>query len=326
VDVTTIPSATDRLTLDAPAPLVAYTGVMGTPGEDAQQDDVGLTAELLDEWALWMRSGGYSERTIAARSWLVGFMARSLDVDSSVAGWQDVARFMGRATSPGTRSTYYGDLNAWFNWLRTMGYRTDNPMERLPTPKPPKRRPRPITTEQLQRILATVNRRRTRAMVLLAAYQGLRAHEIAKFRGEDIDGQWLHVVGKGAKEAWLPLHPDVAALAVDFPRYDWWFPSYTRPGKPVAPKSVVRVLSELMERAQVNGVGHQLRHWYGTEVLRAAGGNTRVAQELLRHESLATTAGYTQVDDTERRAAILGLPRLVDPGPADVVRRLRVVA
>jgi len=285
-----------------------------------------MTAELLQEWALWMRSGGMSERTVASRLWLVGFMARTLGVDATLADWQDVAAFMGRTTSPGTRSTYYADLSSWFDWLRRFEWRPDNPMERLPKPRAVKRKPRPITTEQLQRVLATVNRRRTRAMVMLGAYQGLRAHEIAKFRGEDIDGQWLHVVGKGAKEAWLPLHPDVAALAVDFPRYDWWFPSYTRAGKPITPKSVVKVLSDLMERAQVNGVGHQLRHWYGTEVLRAAGGNTRVAQELLRHESLATTAGYTQVDDSERRAAILGLPRLLDPGPADVVRRLRVVA
>jgi site-specific recombinase XerD len=33
-----------------------------------------------------------------------------------------------------------------------------------------------------------------------------------------------------------------------------------------------------------------------------------MAQELLRHASVATTALYTQVDDTERRAAILALP------------------
>lgn len=316
----------DRLPPEDRPTLVHYTGRMGASEGGEQPDDAGLTAELLQEYALWMRAAGISERTVASRTWLVGFMARTLDIDASCATWRDAAAFMARPTSPGTRQTYHADLTAWFSWLRTMDYRTDNPMDRLHKPKAVKRRPRPVTTEQLRRILATVNRRRTRAMVLLAAYQGLRAHEIAKFRGEDIDGQVLHVLGKGAKEAWLPLHPDVAALAADFPRYDWWFPSYTRDGQPVTAKSVVKVLSDLMERAQVNGVGHQLRHWYGTEVLRAAGGNARVAQELLRHESLATTAGYTQVDDTERRAAILGLPRLMDPRAADVVRRLRVVA
>ena len=325
--MTASPSRHDQVTGNAPTILVPYTGSMinDDPAQPAG-DAAGMTPELLQEWALWMRSGGMSERTIASRCWLVSFMARTLEVDASCAGWRDVAAFMARPTSPGTRSTYFADLGAWFGWLRTMDYRTDNPIERLPKPRAVKRQPRPITTEQLLRVLAAANRRRTKAMVMLGAYQGLRAHEIAKFRGEDIDGQWLHVVGKGAKEAWLPLHPDVAAVAVDFPRYDWWFPSYTLPGKPITPKNVVRVLSELMDRAQVNGVGHQLRHWYGTEVLRAAGGNTRVAQELLRHESLATTAGYTQVDDSERRAAILGLPRLLNPGPADVVRRLRVVA
>ncbi len=295
-----------------------YTSSMATNG---------LTDELLEEWATWMRAASMSERTIGSRCGLVRLLARTCAVDAAEAGWRDVAAFLARPMSPGTRQTYHADLVAWFGWLQSQEYRVDDPMSRLHKPKAVKRRPRPITTEQLQRILATVVRRRTRAMVLLAALQGLRAHEVAKFRGEDLQGSWLHVVGKGGKEAWLPLHPDVAAIAVDFPRYDWWFPSYTRPGKPVTAKSVVKTLSDLMGRAQVNGVGHQLRHWYGTEVLRAAGGNVRVAQELLRHESLATTALYTEVDATERRAAILGLPSLL-PGrsAAAVGRRLRIVA
>ncbi|RBY82709.1 integrase [Blastococcus sp. TF02A-26] len=204
-----------------------------------------------------------------------------------------------------------------------MGYRSDNPVDRLHKPRGVKRTARPITTAQLERVLATVNRRRTRAMVLLGAYQGLRAHEIAKFRGEDIDGPWLSVVGKGSKPARLPLHPAVAAIAHDFPRYGWWFPAHRGPG-PVSGNSVSNTISKLMRRAEVNATAHQLRHWYGTEVLRASGGNTRIAQELLRHESLTSTQIYTFVDDDECRAAVLGLPVV---GAAAVAgRRLRVVS
>jgi integrase/recombinase XerD len=63
-----------------------------------------------------------------------------------------------------------------------------------------------------------------------------------------------------------------------------------------------------LRRAGVAASAHQLRHWFGTQTLRAAGGNLRTAQELLRHADANTTAGYTKVDDADRRAAILALP------------------
>lgn len=300
---------------------------------DAVHASSDLTAELLTEWALWMRAAGMSERTIGSRTGLIDFLGRHAGVDACAATWQDLATFLAREVekgvrvSPGTRSVNYADLSAWFSWLQAMGYRSDNPVDLLHKPKSVKRRPRPVTTAQLERVLAACTRRRTRAMVLLGAYQGFRVHEIAKFRGEDIQGDQVRVVGKGGKEDWLPLHPYIAELAADFPRWGYWFESYTRAGQPVTAKSVCTVISKLMDRAEVDATAHQLRHWYGTEVLRAAGGNTRVAQELLRHESLATTAGYTFVDPTERRAAVLGLPGVDgDHRLQDVVRRLRVVA
>ncbi|WP_167760661.1 tyrosine-type recombinase/integrase [Blastococcus sp. CT_GayMR16] len=295
-----------------------------------------LTAELLDEWTLWMRAAGMSERTVDNRLSLVRFFGRYADVDACTAEWKSLATFLsrelasGQRVSPGTRQVNYADLDAWFSWLQAMSYRSDNPLDRLHKPKAVKRYPRPVTTSQLERVLATANRRRTLAMVLLGAYQGLRVHEIAKFRGEDIEGQFLHVLGKGSKPARLPLHPDVAAIALDFPRYGYWFPSYTLAGQPLTAKSVCTVISKLMDRAEVRATAHQLRHWYGTEVLRAAGGNLRIAQELLRHDSPSTTALYTFVDDAEARAAILGLPRVAGqaaiPDVVDVVRQLRIVA
>lgn len=304
---------------------MAFGGVEEGPGEC-------LSAVLLEEWALWMRAAGMSERTVDNRLSLVRFFGRYGDVDPGEADWKALAAFLardvepGRRVSPGTRQVNHADLGAWFSWLQAMGYRTDNPVDRLHKPRGVKRTARPITTSQLERVFAACNRRRTRAMLLLGAYAGLRAHEIAKFRGEDIDGEHLVVVGKGAKPARLPVHPDIVAIAPEFPRFGFWFPSYKRPGKPVTAKNVVRVLSELMDRAEVNGTGHQLRHWYGTEVLRASGGNTRVAQELLRHESLTSTQIYTFVDDFERRSAINALPRLGGQGPFETGRRLRVVA
>lgn len=56
-------------------------------------------------------------------------------------------------------------------------------------------------------------------MILLAALAGLRAHEIAKVRGEDVDPveRTLRVTGKGNVTAVLPLHRDLVELAATMP-------------------------------------------------------------------------------------------------------------
>lgn len=261
------------------------------------------------EWGTWMRSEGLSTRTIKHRlETLTRFAREGLDVvaadSAAIAGFLAPYDWW----SPSTRSNYYRALKAWYLWLIRRGIRPDNPLDLIKAPRQPRGRPRPTTTDQLAAILGTCNRRRTRAMALLAAYQGLRAHEIAKIRGEHVRNGKIKVLGKGSVEAELPLHPLVAEIAGSFPRIGWWFPSYTRPGHPITSQNVSAVLSQLIHRAGVDATGHQLRHWFGTETLKSSGGNLRTAQEALRHASVATTAIYTQIDDHEVREAIEGLP------------------
>lgn len=143
-------------------------------------------------------------------------------------------------------------------------------------------------------------------MILLAAYQGLRVHEIAKLRGEDVDleSMALYVVGKGNKPAVLPLHPEVAGFAAEgrFPAVGWWFPAYGRPG-PIQSAAVSKAIHDTMRRAGFEAKPHQLRHWYGTTLVRN-GADLRTVQELMRHASLATTQIYTESSDQQKRRAI----------------------
>ena len=59
-----------------------------------------------------------------------------------------------------------------------------------------------------------------------------------------------------------------------------------------------------MERAVVNATPHQLRHWYGTQLLEH-GADLRTVQELMRHESISSTQIYTLVSPVRRRDAIM---------------------
>lgn len=267
------------------------------------------TEQLLTTWTDWMRSEGLAPRTIGHRTGTVAaFERRGLDILGADA--EQLVRFLARQpVALSTRCNHYRVLRAWYLWLVRRGLRGDNPLDLIKPPKAPRGHPRPCSTEELGRALDRCTRRRTRMMLLLAAYEGLRVHEIAKIRGEDLRRGRLTIAGKGGAIASLPLHPLVAAYAAQMPRTGYWFPSYTNPGEPVRSQSVSEVVANALRRAGVDATAHQLRHWFGTEGLRSADGNLRVAQRLLRHACIATTQIYTLIDDAEMTAAVLALPR-----------------
>jgi integrase/recombinase XerC len=56
----------------------------------------------------------------------------------------------------------------------------------------------------------------------------------------------------------------------------------------------------------INATGHQLRHWFGSEVY-ANTHDIRVTQELLGHSSPTTTAGYVAYSHVDAAAAVASL-------------------
>lgn len=267
-----------------------------------------LWTDILRDWQLWMRAANLSARTIEDRLAIVDLFARRQHTDPIAAELAGLLAFLAGLPSPGTRYTYYVALKAWFRFLVMMDVRPDDPMVKVPRPKAPRGMPRPVSPQSVHACLAIVNRRRTRAMFVLAVAAGLRVHEIAKVRGADVDDALLHVAGKGGRRRSIPVHPMLAAEAARMPRLGLWFPSYQDSSQPVTPGNVSKVLSGVMSRAGVAGTPHALRHFFATEALRSSGGNLRVVQHLLGHASVATTAVYTDVASDELRAAVMRLP------------------
>lgn len=285
---------------------------------------------------MWMRAQSWSERTIGDRIDLVLRVAHNAGRPPEQLDVDDVLAFLSTSSfQPSTRQTYHVNLEAWFRWMEVMGVRDDNPMRRLAIPKAKRRAPRTISTTHVARLLSTRMHRRTRTMCLLAAYQGLRVSEVAKFRGADIDpvARELRVVGKGNVDAVLPLHPLIEAEAEAYGS-GWWFPQWKanrtgEAGGHVLGRSVSTIVANAMRRAGIPGSAHSLRHWYATELLRA-GVDCRIVMELMRHASLATTQRYLHVDDTQRRAGLLLLPdatgTMVPPRVHEAAQRLTTAA
>lgn len=266
----------------------------------------------LARWREWQESQGLAERTIRERAVVIRHLLAHTGAGPLTLTPEHIIAYTARpGISATSKGTYHATIRAYCAWLVRTGQRTDDPSARTPRPKRPKGRPRPIPDNQLSALLTRVNRRRTRMMILLAALAGLRVHEIAKIHGRDVDltNGVLTVTGKGGKTAMIPLHDQIIREAATFPSDGYWFPSYPaqHPHLPhLTPSAVGAAIAKTMRRAGIPGKAHQLRHWYATTLL-GNGVDLRIVQELMRHESPATTAIYTQVHFTQQREGIARL-------------------
>lgn len=270
-----------------------------------------VDAPLLRRWATYQRSRGGSESTITGRAAHVAWLARHAARPAVECGEDEVREWLAALpVKASTKTTYWSGCVAWFRWLHRTGARPDDPLAGADAPRSPRRTPHPVADAHMD---ALMTRRRfyarTEAMILLAALAGLRVHEIAQVRGEDVDlvGRTIRVIGKGGVDEVLPLPDELVAVARRMPDRGWWFPARARGNVSgtghLLPRSVSKVISTAMRRVGVPGSAHSLRHWYGTTLVDS-GVNLRDTQQLLRHASLATTQIYTASPMRRRHEAV----------------------
>lgn len=159
--------------------------------------------------------------------------------------------------------------------------------------------------------------RRDYAMLVLLLRLGLRGGEVARLVLDDIDWHAGEVVvhGKTARADRLPLPADVGEAIVAYlkrgrPVSDRreLFLRANAPFTPIASKTVGSTVRRACRRAGIPEVGtHRLRHTAACEMIAANVPLLRVAQ-VLRHQSLQTTAIYARVDLDQLRPLALPWP------------------
>lgn len=263
---------------------------------------------LVEAWEASMQGQGLSARTINERIRVITQIATTTGTDPAALTPQAISTWLATLPTAATKNAYFTVLRAWSKWLVQSDHRVDDPTTRVPKPRTPAGHPRPVTDTQLDAVLALPLRQDTRTKIILAAYAGMRVHEIAKIRGEDISpvAETITITGKGSRTDTLPAHQLILQQASNYPRRGLWFPSPKDPAVPVRAKTVSRVISDAFDRADAPATAHQLRHYFATSLLRA-GTDSRVVQSLMRHESLATTGRYLAVDVEQQRNALSGL-------------------
>lgn len=267
-------------------------------------DDAELFELILAEFVTSMRCRGLSERTISERCYVLAKMSEQTGMSPLDVRVGRVEEWLARRPSLSTRQTYHSHLMVWGTYLVRRGWRPDNPMLLIDSPRVKRREVKAVSRRQLQAVLASNLRLVTRQRILIAAYSGLRVSEIARIRGEDFD--WventLRVIGKGGREDVIPVHPVIVEIARTMPRKGYWFPSASASGH-VEGKTISRGIKEAFARCGVSMTCHQLRHFFATELV-AAGAQSAVVQVLMRHTSLATTSIYIHINHAQQREAL----------------------
>ena len=217
----------------------------------------------LTDFALWLRSRGCGERTIRDRLEHVQDFARHHPSFPNVNPMH-ISAWIGReGFAPYSRATYFGHLRSYFTFALENDLIERDPMARMRRPKVPQGTPRPLTAEQVDLLLSRANQslrnRNLRTRLILSLYAGLRAHEIAKLRGEDVDQDNIFVMGKGGRTDQIPTHPLIWAEAQKRPKVGWWFPSNTALGH-VSATTVSTATSRFFDACGIEGSIHRCRH------------------------------------------------------------------
>ncbi|HZY74834.1 MAG TPA: site-specific tyrosine recombinase XerD [Jatrophihabitantaceae bacterium] len=181
-------------------------------------------------------------------------------------------------------------------------------------PAPPRRLPKAITPDEVERLLDAAGYARTplairdRALLELLYATGARISEAVGLAVDDLDltDRTALLAGKGGKQRRVPLgsyaaraveaylvqvRPELAAAGRGTPAL-----FLNSRGGPLSRQSAWLVLRSAAERAGLAaGISpHTLRHSFATHLMDG-GADVRVVQELLGHSSVTTTQIYTLV-------------------------------
>jgi len=192
---------------------------------------------------------------------------------------------------------------------------------RVKPPKPPRRLPKAITIDEVERLLAASGpdagdedaialdpiKVRDRAILELLYATGGRVSEITNIDLDDlVDPTLIRLFGKGSKERVVPVgsfaqraleaylvrvRPTLAVLGRGTPAL-----FLNQRGSRLSRQTVWQIIAQAGEKAAIQKEisPHTLRHSFATHLLEG-GADVRVVQELLGHSSVATTQIYTLI-------------------------------
>jgi integrase/recombinase XerD len=209
-------------------------------------------------------------------------------------------------------------VRSFHRFLVREGLAEHDPTAAVVRPKTPRGLPRPITVEDVGRLLAapapsTPEGVRDRAVLETLYGAGVRVSELVGLDVDDVDldDGSVRVLGKGAKERDVPLgryarEAIAAYLTAARPTFATARSRsalfLNRRGGRLSRQTCWTIIRRYAGLAGLEKriTPHTLRHSFATHLLEG-GADVRVVQELLGHASVATTQVYTLVTEEHLR-------------------------
>jgi integrase/recombinase XerD len=283
------------------------------------------TSEHIDEFIQWMTiEKGRSRATTEAYrrdlgrldAWLDAHHVSVVDLtESTLEGYFDEMRASKRASSSVARAM--SSVRGWLGFMVEEGHLGIDPSARLRGGRRGRTLPKPLSEEEVTRLLDSVAGTtavdvRDRALLEVLYGTGARVSEVVGIKLEDLDfdEELILVTGKGSKQRLVPMGSVLrtALLAYLAPGGRGEFPGASKTSRlflnqrsgPLSRQGVdliihKRALTAAIPRSRISA--HVFRHSCATHML-AHGADIRVVQELLGHASIATTQIYTAVSVT----------------------------
>jgi len=212
--------------------------------------------------------------------------------------------------SPKTFKTYRQYLSTFFDWAIRYGYIKTNPVTPILSPRLPKRLPRFLSREDINKLLAALNLERSRnpyevarnrAILMTFILSGLRLSELINLKINDVDllARTIFVEqGKGKKDRIVPIHFQLVPTLIAYKKVLLQFSPESRyfflgvqSRQRVDTHTIYRLFQRLSSRCGIKIRPHLLRHSFGRISIES---NLSIykLRDILGHASVSTTMLY----------------------------------
>jgi integrase/recombinase XerD len=214
---------------------------------------------------------------------------------------------------------------------------SNSPVADIDSPKMPSNLYEILTLNEVEQILKSIDVSsddgiRDKAILELMYGTGIRASELVDMKLDDIDWKQkvIRITGKGKKTRLVPFHEDgfqhlenyisqarknilkpPNAISKQVSRQNSSYVFLRNSGQPISRQDLWKIIKKSADWAGLKKrvYPHIFRHSFATHMLEG-GADLRTLQEILGHESLATTEIYTNIlEDYKRKVFTKTHPR-----------------
>lgn len=222
-----------------------------------------------------------------------------------------------------SQSRVISGLKSFFDYLIFEGYREDNPMEIIESPKIGRKLPDILSLAEIDKMIMAIDLsnaqgERNRAILETLYGCGLRVTELLDLKISDLyfkEG-FIQVTGKGDKQRFVPVSRITENYITEYLEnsrnhvaiypLDSDIVFLNRRGKSLTRAMIFTIVRKMAKLAGIKKKisPHTFRHSFATHLLEN-GADLRAIQLMLGHESITTTEIYMHIDKSHLKQEML---------------------